>query len=91
MRRTILPHAVVLALAAFSTSALAQNIDTDEHRTSPVPHRYIHGILGDAKFQATLPDDWNGKLIVGTRGFSGTEFSSGAFQTVGLQKGTPTR
>jgi len=33
--------AVAVALAAFATSASAQpaNIDLDEHRTTPVPHR----------------------------------------------------
>ena len=79
---------IALAIAAFATSARAQaNIDVDEHRTTPVPHRYIHGILGDAKFQIDLPDNWNGKLLIGARGFSGDENSSGAFKTVGLQKG----
>src|SRR4051794_9006951 len=78
----------VAAAAAFATSARAQaNIDIDEHRTTPVGHRYIHGILGDAKFQIALPDNWNGKLLIGARGFSGDENASGAFKTVGLQKG----
>jgi pimeloyl-ACP methyl ester carboxylesterase len=87
-RRMLHGLAVALALLGFATSAWAQaNIDTDEHRSSPVPHRYIHGVLGDAKFQIALPDDWNGKLLIGARGFSGTELSSGAFKTVGLQKG----
>ena len=80
--------AVVIALVAFATSAWAQgNIDVDEQRTTPVPHRYIHGRLGDARFQIALPDAWNGKLLIGARGFSGDENSSGAFKTVGLQKG----
>lgn len=81
--------AVALVLAVFATSAWAQanNIDTDEHRTDPVPHRFIHGILGDAKFQIALPDNWNGGLLIGARGYSGTEFSSGSFKTVGLEKG----
>ena len=79
----------VIAFAAFATGAWAQpaNIDLDEHRTTPVPHRYIHGKLGDAEFQIALPDTWNGKLLVGARGYSGDENSAGAFKTVGLSKG----
>lgn len=78
-----------IALATFATSAGGQpaNIDVDEHRTTPVPHRYIHGRLGDANFQMALPDSWNGKLLIGARGFSGDENSSGEFKTVGLMKG----
>lgn len=80
---------VALAFASFATPAWSQgsNIDVDEHRTTPVPHRYIHGTLGDADFQIALPDSWNGKLLIGARGFSGDENSAGAFKTVGLQKG----
>jgi len=87
--RFVASYGIAVALAAFATSARAQpaNIDVDEHRTTPVPHRYVHGILGDAKFQIALPDSWNGKLLIGARGFSGDENSSGAFKTVGLQKG----
>jgi hypothetical protein len=76
---------IVIALAAFA--ARAQTIDVDEHRTSPVPHRYIHGTLGDANFQIALPDAWNGKFLMGARGYSGDENSAGQFKTVGLQKG----
>jgi hypothetical protein len=78
-----------IAVTAFATSAWAQpaNIDVYEHRTTPVPHQYIHGTLGDAKFQIALPDSWNGKFLMGARGFSGDENASGAFKTVGLQKG----
>jgi len=80
---------VTIALAAMAPAAWAQagNIYTDEHRTDPVPHRFIHGVLGDADFQIALPDAWNGKLLVGARGFSGDEFSTGAFKTIGLEKG----
>jgi hypothetical protein len=80
---------IIVALATLATSARAQpsNIDLDEHRTTPVPHRYIHGTLGDAEFQIALPDAWNGKLLMGARGFSGDENSAGAFKTVGLTKG----
>jgi pimeloyl-ACP methyl ester carboxylesterase len=81
--------AVAIAFVAFAPSAWAQpgNIDLDEHRATPVPHRYIHGRLGDAEFQMALPDNWNGKLLIGARGYSGDENSSGAFKTVGLEKG----
>src|SRR5687768_2527446 len=76
-----------LCVWLISAPAWSQNIDIDEQRSTPVAHRYIHGILGDAKFELSFPVDWNGKLLIGARGFSGTEFSSGAFKTVGLQKG----
>src|SRR4051812_7184751 len=78
-----------LAVAAFATGARAQaaKVDVDEHRTAPVGHRFIHGTLGDADFQMALPDSWNGKLLIGARGFSGDENAAGAFKTVGLQKG----
>jgi len=75
-----------LVLMASAMQARAA-VDLDEHRDTPVPHRYIHGILGDAKFQIALPDNWNGKLLIGARGFSGDENAAGAFKTVGLQKG----
>jgi len=79
---------VVLGIVLLTSAAHAQgNIDVDEHRLSPVPHRYIHGKLGDAEFQIALPDNWNGRLLMGARGFSGDENSSGAFKTVGLEKG----
>ena len=90
-RFKITSHGIVaaLAVAAFATGARAQaaKVDVDEHRTTPVGHRYIHGTLGDADFQMALPDSWNGKMLIGARGFSGDENSSGAFKTVGLQKG----
>ena len=63
------------------------NIDTDQQLATPVPHRYIHGRLGDAEFQIALPDNWNGKLLIGARGFSGDELASGAFKTVGPAEG----
>ena len=68
--------------------ALKVDIDANEIRTTPVAHRYIHGtILSDAKFQLLLPTNWNGKLAIFTRGFSGNEFSTGRFQTPALMKG----
>src|SRR5947207_13362296 len=82
--RFIASYFIAVAIASFATSARAQaNIDVDERRTTPVPHRYIHGILGDAKFQIALPDNWNGEFAMGARGFSGDENASGAFKTVG--------
>ena len=66
----------------------AAAIDTDEHLATPVPHRYLHGVIpDDAKFQLSLPDTWNGKLVVFSRGFSGTELTTGAFKTTALEKG----
>ncbi len=66
----------------------AVRTDTDEHLTTPVPHRYLHGVIpDDAKFQLALPDHWNGKLVIFSRGFSGTELSTGAFKTTALEKG----
>ena len=63
-------------------------IDTDERQSAPVPHRYIHGVIpDDAKFQLALPDTWNGKLAIFSRGFSGTELTTGSFKTTALEKG----
>jgi pimeloyl-ACP methyl ester carboxylesterase len=82
---------LLLGLAPLSInahSAIQAIIDADETRTTPVLHRYIHGvILDDAKFQILLPAAWNGKVVIHTRGFSGTEFSTGAFQSAALAKG----
>jgi len=82
---------LLLALCGAGVSARAgiQAVhDIDEARANPVPHRYIHGvILDDAKFQILLPVAWNGKLMVFTRGFSGTELTTGAFQAAALSKG----
>lgn len=73
---------------AFVHAAVQAVIDTDELRTTPVAHRYVHGvILDDARFQLLLPALWNGKVIIHTRGFSGTEFSTGAFLPAALAKG----
>lgn len=83
-------HAVLAMcfLALLAPGARAQaNIDADEHRTTPVAHRYLHGRLGDADFQIVLPVQWNGKLLIGARGYSGDEFNDGGFKNVGLQKG----
>jgi len=97
IRRSRLTHglaaqfALLAALGAFLSfahGAIRAVIDTDETRSVPVPHRYIHGIiLDDAAFQILLPSKWNGKTAIFTRGFSGTEFTAGAFQAVALAKG----
>lgn len=82
---------LLLVGGAFSINAysgIQAVIDADENRTTPVPHRYLHGvILDDAKFQILLPAVWNGKVVIHTRGFSGTEFSTGAFLPAALAKG----
>lgn len=63
-------------------------IDTDERQTTPVPLRYIHGVIpDDARFQILLPDQWNGKLVIFSRGFSGTELTGGNWRTTALEKG----
>ncbi len=68
--------------------AVASHHDIDEGQDAPVPHRYIHGIISDdAKFQLALPNAWNGKLAVFSRGFSGTELTTGAFKPAALAKG----
>lgn len=63
-------------------------VDTDQVRTGPVAHRYIHGTIGDAAFQIALPVDWNGKLLTSSRGFSGTEFSNdNIYKSIALRQG----
>ena len=75
-------------LASDARAVVTAVIDTDEMRTVPVVHRYIHGTIpDDAKFQILLPQSWNGKVVIHTRGFSGTEFSTGAFLPAALAKG----
>ena len=74
--------------AYLPAATITPQIDKDEHVTMPAPHRYVHGVIpDDAKFQLALPDTWNGELAIFSRGFSGTELSTGAFKTVALQKG----
>ena len=89
MRRiTALLGLVVLANAIGLSAAIRATVDTDERLATPVAHRYIHGVIpDDAKFQLALPDHWNGKLVVFSRGFSGTELAPGAFKTTALEKG----
>jgi|GEM_PF-1550784 len=83
-----------LALSAFRVNAQTTPVeatwDIDEVRTTPVPHRYIHGLIrSHVKFQVLLPlpESWNGEIAIFTRGFSGTELSTGAFQTAAVMKG----
>ena len=79
-----------LALSAFRVDAVPVEAtwDIDQARTTPVAHRYIHGLIrSHVKFQVLLPAAWNGKIAIFTRGFSGTELSTGAFQTAALAKG----
>ena len=87
--RRLVALVLFLMLGAVSLSAaIKATVDTDEHLDTPVPHRYIHGVIpDDARFQLALPDDWNGKLVIFSRGFSGTELTPGAFKTTALEKG----
>jgi hypothetical protein len=63
-------------------------IDADERRAEPVAHRYVHGVIpDDARFELALPESWNGSLVVFSRGFSGTELTTGAWKTTALEKG----
>jgi pimeloyl-ACP methyl ester carboxylesterase len=91
LHRLLVPLVMSLVGSAFSpmaAGAIQAIIDTDEMRTTPVPHRYLHGvILDDAKFQILLPAAWNGKVAIFTRGFSGTELTTGGFQKAAVAKG----
>jgi hypothetical protein len=63
-------------------------VDTDVARVTPIAHRYMHGTIGDAAFQIALPNDWNGKLLTSSRGFSGTEFSNdNIYKDIALRHG----
>lgn len=88
-RRFAASFLLLLGAVALNAHAAVQAvIDTNEVRATPVAHRYVHGtILDDAKFQILLPVAWNGKVVIHTRGFSGTEFSTGAFLPAALAKG----
>jgi pimeloyl-ACP methyl ester carboxylesterase len=78
----------VAAPARSAAPTITAAIDADARQTTPVPHRYVHGVIpDDAKFQLALPENWNGKLAIFSRGFSGTELSTGAFKTTALEKG----
>jgi len=91
-RKSALPLLAVLSLALSAFPVNAASVpatwDIDQVRTTPVPHRYIHGLIrSDVKFQVLLPVSWNGRIAIFTRGFSGTELSTGAFQAAALTKG----
>jgi pimeloyl-ACP methyl ester carboxylesterase len=93
-RRGVLLGAAAVPFVGVQAFALdlAPNVeatwDTDQVRTTPIPHRYIHGLIrSHVKFQILLPVAWNGKIAIFTRGFSGTELSAGAFQTAAVTKG----
>lgn len=93
-RQSILRSFAVLLLGLSALSINAQNVpvqatwDTDEVLTTPVPHRHLHGLIySHITFQARLPVSWNGKVMIFTRGFSGNENASAAFQNAALTKG----
>jgi pimeloyl-ACP methyl ester carboxylesterase len=93
-RRSVFLGAAAVSLAGIQAFALdvapvvETTLDTDQVRTTPVPHRYIHGLMrSHVKFQILLPVVWNGKIAIFTRGFSGMELSAGAFQTAAVAKG----
>ncbi len=82
------PFAGIEAFSQQSASGVPTLSVTDEVRNTPVPHRYIHGLMrSDVKFQVLLPVAWNGKIAILTRGFSGTELSTGAFPAAAVTKG----
>ena len=93
--RRVLLLAVVAAVSAAAApsaqtagSSPPATIDVDERLTEPVAHRYVHGVIpDDARFQLALPETWNGSLVVFSRGFSGTELTTGAWKTAALEKG----
>jgi predicted esterase len=50
-------------------TATSPELDTVESRTTPVPHCFLHGTLGDDRdFRILLPVDWNGKYVFGLAG-----------------------
>lgn len=93
-RRSCLRFFGGLLLGLSALSIKAQNVpvvatwDVDEKLTTPAAHRHIHGLIySHIKFQARLPDVWNGKIMIFTRGFSGNENASAAFQDAAIAKG----
>jgi pimeloyl-ACP methyl ester carboxylesterase len=76
------------AFALESAPVVEATWDTDQVRATPVPHRYLHGLIrSHVRFQVLLPVAWNGKIAIFTRGFSGTELSTETFQPAALTKG----
>jgi len=79
-------------VGAARRAAPAQDPAGDDRRRrtppEPVAHRYVHGVIpDDARFQLALPEAWNGSLVILSRGFSGTEPTTGAWKTTALAKG----
>ena len=71
------------AFALESAPVVEATWDSDQVRATPVPHRYLHGLIrSHVKFQILLPVAWNGKIAIFTRGFSGTELTTETFQVV---------
>lgn len=88
MKRRLLLWLTLCGASLSAQAGIQATYDIDEIRPTPVPHRYIHGVIpDDAKFQILLPVAWNGKLAIFTRGFSGTELTTGALQGAALSKG----
>jgi len=84
----MVPMVGIPAFALDPPPTVETSWDTDQVRTTPIAHRYIHGVMrSHVKFQVLLPVAWNGKIAIFTRGFSGTELSAGAFQTAAVTKG----
>ena len=91
-RKILFPLLAVFFVALGAFRANAQTVeatwDINQARTTPVRHRYIHGLIrSHVKFQVLLPESWNGEVAIFTRGFSGTELSAGAFQTAAVTEG----
>jgi len=92
MRKVTMSLLLSVLWTATATTNINVTIDMDVQVAMPVNHRYIHGVIpDDAKFQLALPEKWNGKLVVFSRGFSGTELTTGAFKTTALEKAMPSR
>ncbi len=84
----VLLWGAVASASAQPASMPAATIDVDEARSDPVAHCYVHGVIpDDALFQLALPAAWNGSLVIFSRGFSGTELTTGAWKTTALEKG----
>src|SRR3954471_21727416 len=91
-RRSVLLGAAAIPFVGIRAFALDPVVETtsdiDQVRSTPVPHRYIHGLMrSHVKFQILLPVAWNGKIAIFTRGFSGTELTTETFQAAALTKG----
>ena len=84
----VLPCSLSQAFALDAPPVVEASWDMDQIRPTPVPHRYLHGLIrSHVKFQVLLPVAWNGKIAIFTRGFSGTELTTETFQVAALTKG----